>query len=89
MARGWMIVALVAALSGCGKENGPAPRVGAAAPVDIAGVWLPDATRAEPWPAQLPLTPAALSMMENFNPAEHDPISFCMPLGTPRNEQPV
>jgi hypothetical protein len=86
MARGWLIVALLGALSGCGKQNAPVPgEVPGGTPVDIAGTWLPDASRAEPWPTPLPLTPAAQSMMVNFNPAEHDPITFCMPLGTPRN----
>jgi hypothetical protein len=85
MLRAWMIVAWVATLGGCAKDDGAAPSPAGGAPVDIAGVWLPDASRAEPWPAQLPLTPVARGMMENFNPAEQDPTAFCMPLGTPRN----
>lgn len=86
MSRGWLIVALLAALSGCGKASGPAPaEAQGGTHVELAGIWLPDASRAEPWPAQLPLTPAARSMMDNFNAAEHDPTTFCMPLGTPRN----
>jgi hypothetical protein len=52
---------------------------------DFTGIWLPDEQRAEPWPAKLPLAPAARSFMENFDPASHDPTSFCMPFGTPRN----
>ncbi len=52
---------------------------------DFTGIWLPDGQRAEPWPAQLPLAPVARSFMENFDPASHDPTSFCMPFGTPRN----
>jgi len=87
--KSWMIAALLATLAGCGKSDGPgtagAAADGTGAPIDIAGVWLPDASRAEPWPEQLPLTPAARSMVENFNPSEHDPTTFCMPFGTPRN----
>jgi hypothetical protein len=52
---------------------------------DFTGVWLPDEQRAEPWPAKLPLAPAARSFMDNFDPASQDPTSFCMPFGTPRN----
>jgi hypothetical protein len=52
---------------------------------DFTGIWLPDEQRAEPWPAKLPLAPVARSFMEKFDPATHDPTSFCMPLGTPRN----
>jgi len=86
MSRAMFVVALLAALSGCGKPSASAPqKASSSAAADIAGVWLPDATRAEPWPAQLPLTAAARSSMESFNAAEHDPTSFCMPLGTPRN----
>jgi hypothetical protein len=52
---------------------------------DFTGIWLPDASRAQPWPAQLPLTPAARAFVEQFDPAADDPVSFCMPFGTPRN----
>jgi hypothetical protein len=52
---------------------------------DFTGIWLPDAERAEPWPAQLPLAPAARTFMEKFDPAADDPTTFCMPFGTPRN----
>ncbi len=52
---------------------------------DFTGVWLPDAQRAEPWPEKLPLAAGARSFMEKFDPAIHDPTSFCMPFGTPRN----
>jgi hypothetical protein len=52
---------------------------------DFTGIWLPDESRAQPWPSKLPLTPAARSFMEKFDPASHDPTSFCMPFGTPRN----
>ncbi len=48
-------------------------------------MWLPDPSGAEAWPAQLPLTPVARQAMDRFDPAEHDPTTFCMPLGTPRN----
>jgi hypothetical protein len=86
MSRGWLILALLAVASGCGKHTSQAPAPAAdAAPTDLAGVWLPDASRAEPWPARLPLTASTRSSMASFNPAEHDPITFCMPLGTPRN----
>jgi len=52
---------------------------------DFTGIWLPDAARAEAWPAQLPLAPAARGFMDKFDAAADDPTSFCMPLGTPRN----
>lgn len=54
-------------------------------PTDFTGIWLPDAERAEAWPAQLPLAPAAQTFMTKFDPAADDPTSFCMPFGTPRN----
>jgi hypothetical protein len=57
----------------------------AAAPVDLSGTWLPDARRAQAWPASLPLAPAARRFMETFDPTVSDPTTFCMPLGTPRN----
>lgn len=87
MVRAGLVVALLlAASSGCEKSTPPITKPApAGAPVDIAGIWLPDASRDEPWPAELPLTSAARSMMAGFNPAEHDPTTFCMPLGTPRN----
>jgi len=56
-----------------------------AARPDFSGIWLPDESRAAPWPAQLPLTPAARTFVEKFDPAADDPVSFCMPFGTPRN----
>lgn len=83
MSRGWIVVAAcLAALSGCAKE-GPAADDGV--PVDFSGVWLPDATRAEAWPAELPLTAEARAELASFNPILHDPTTFCMPYGTPRN----
>jgi hypothetical protein len=69
---------LVAGLGGCGQQQD-------AGLADLAGIWLPDPHGAEPWPAELPLTPAAREAMANFDPVEHDPTTFCMPLGTPRN----
>ena len=55
------------------------------APVDLSGTWLPDARRAEPWPDALPLAPAALKFMKTFDATQSDPVTFCMPFGTPRN----
>lgn len=55
------------------------------APVDFAGMWLPDARRAQSWPESLPLAPAARAFMESFDPTASDPTTFCMPFGTPRN----
>jgi hypothetical protein len=52
---------------------------------DFTGIWLPDASRAQPWPSELPLAPAARGFMDRFDAASHDPTSFCMPFGTPRN----
>lgn len=84
--RWFAAIALLAALNGCGKAGAPTSSdAPSAQPPDLAGTWLPDTSRAEPWPAQLPLTPTARSSMESFNPAEQDPTTFCMPLGTPRN----
>lgn len=74
-----LALAMAAGVSGCG------PRQQDAGTPDLAGVWLPDAYGADPWPAQLPLTPVAREAMARFDPVEHDPTTFCMPLGTPRN----
>lgn len=52
---------------------------------DFSGVWLPDAHRAQAWPAALPLTPVSRHFMQSFNPVESDPTTLCMPFGTPRN----
>lgn len=80
----WLIAACV--LAGCqapGAASPPASRVMAA--TDFSGTWLPDARRAEAWPASLPLAPAARSFMATFDAAVSDPTTFCMPFGTPRN----
>jgi hypothetical protein len=85
-------IALLAALSGCRKEAGALAQhtlaqnaVVQVAPGDIGGTWLPDPSRAEPWPANLPLTPVAREVMERFDPSVNDPTTLCLPLGTPRN----
>jgi hypothetical protein len=52
---------------------------------DFTGIWLPDESRAQPWPLPLPLVAEARGFMEKFDPAAHDPASYCMPFGTPRN----
>jgi len=70
-------------LAGC--QAGDRTAGADAVPVDLSGIWLPDAGRAESWPAQLPLQPAASAFLQAFDPAEHDPVTFCMPFGTPRN----
>jgi hypothetical protein len=86
MARAVFIVALVATLAGCGKPSTPAAQsTSSGTAANIAGIWLPDPSRADPWPAELPLTPTARAMMESFDPAQSDPTTYCMPLGTPRN----
>jgi hypothetical protein len=56
-----------------------------AATPDFAGLWLPVESLATPWPAELPLTPAARARLEAYNPDRNEPAGFCMPLGTPRN----
>lgn len=71
------IVLMVAAVCGVAQPARAAP--------DFSGVWLPDASRASPWPAVLPLTPEARAQMAAFDPATRDPTKFCMPYGTPRN----
>jgi hypothetical protein len=83
MRMGWILVVALGAF----QATVPAAAQGAAqaAPVDFSGTWLPDAGRAEAWPAALPLAPAARKFMESFDPARSDPTTFCMPLGTPRN----
>lgn len=87
MLRSWIVVAALAALTGCAKEAGNSGGTAGpgGAPANLAGVWLPDSSRAEPWPAELPLTEAAQAMLTSYNPSEHDPTTYCMPLGTPRN----
>jgi hypothetical protein len=72
-----MLLALLGDAVMAADPQGPHP--------DFTGIWLPDAQRAEPWPTQLPLTPAARGFMEKFDAAADDPNSFCMPFGTPRN----
>jgi hypothetical protein len=80
-------IALACALQGCGAGNDSmnhaAPAAGTA--VDLSGIWLPDASRADPWPAGLSLTPEARAMIDAFVPEQHDPTRLCMPFGTPRN----
>lgn len=75
-----MAVLVLAGCHGAGRSSGTD-----ASPVDLSGIWLPDASRAEPWPAALPLQPAASAFLQAFDPVEHDPATFCMPFGTPRN----
>jgi hypothetical protein len=82
---GWALALLASYLA----VTLPSPPAVAAAPsappADFTGIWLPDAQRAEAWPTRLPLAPAAREFMAKFEPASHDPTSFCMPFGTPRN----
>jgi hypothetical protein len=73
----YLTVLLAGVVSGVAQPAFAAP--------DFSGVWLPDASRASPWPAALPLTPAARTQMAAFDPATRDPTKFCMPYGTPRN----
>ncbi len=80
---GWV---LVAALAGCQAPGGASLSGSRAiATTDFSGTWLPDARRAEAWPAALPLAPAARRFMEAFDATVSDPTTFCMPFGTPRN----
>lgn len=78
---------VLAGLTGCHQRSSAAAQhaLAQASPVDIGGTWLPDPTRAEPWPANLPLTPVARAVMDHFNPSVNDPTTLCLPLGTPRN----
>lgn len=76
---------ILAALALAMTAAGAAPAAAPASHPDFTGIWLPDAARAQAWPTPLPLSPQARAFMEKFNPAEHDPTSFCMPFGTPRN----
>lgn len=81
-------LSLALLLAGCAMSacQSPAPSATAdASTPDLSGVWLPDPSRAEPWPKDLPLTPTAREQMAAFDPARNDPAAFCMPLGTPRN----
>jgi hypothetical protein len=53
---------------------------------DFSGTWLPVPALALTWdPAALPLTEAARSRLEVFDPRRQDSTYFCMPFGTPRN----
>jgi hypothetical protein len=83
MMRHLAVIALLGVLHGCGAPGDPASSDVTAS--DLTGVWLPDPDRAEPWPADLPLTPEARAMMDAFVPERHDPTRLCMPFGTPRN----
>jgi hypothetical protein len=74
----WMLVLAICALPVHAAEQ-------RADVVDFSGTWLPDARRAEAWPASLPLAPVARRFMEQFSPVESDPTTLCMPFGTPRN----
>ncbi len=72
------MAALLAGVVACGPRTTPGLP-------DLTGTWMPDATRAQPWPAELPLTEPARARLAQFNPQEHDPVTYCMPYGTPRN----
>jgi hypothetical protein len=86
MMRHVAVIALACALQGCGAgKDSVDPAVADASMQDLSGVWLPDSHRAEPWPADLALTPEARAVMEAFVPEQHDPTRLCMPFGTPRN----
>jgi hypothetical protein len=78
LSRTCIVVALLAVTGACAKQQ-------LGAPPDLTGTWLPDASSAEAWPAEPPLTPVARRAMDTFDAATHDPTTFCMPLGTPRN----
>lgn len=53
---------------------------------DFSGIWLGVPELGQAWdPAALPLTPAAQSRLDAFDPARLDSTHFCMPFGTPRN----
>jgi len=81
---GWLIATCV--LAGCQAADAAAPPASQTfAATDFSGTWLPDARRAQAWPASLPLAPAARSFMETFDATVSDPTTFCMPFGTPRN----
>jgi hypothetical protein len=79
----WLFATL--ALAVCQAACVAAAASAAGQPADFSGTWLPDARRAEPWPASLPLAPAARRFIEAFDPGNHDATTFCMPFGTPRN----
>jgi hypothetical protein len=83
---GCALLLLGAGLAAC-QSGAMQPQAGpaSAGTTDFTGIWLPDPQRAEAWPSPLPLAPVARTFMEKFVPAEHDPTSFCMPFGTPRN----
>lgn len=78
-------IALLSTLLGC-EAGGPSTGQGGMdTPVDLSGIWLPDADRAEPWPEGATLTPEAESLLSAYTPEQHDPTRLCMPFGTPRN----
>jgi hypothetical protein len=78
-------IMIACALAGCQVAAKVSAPQSAQPAVDFSGTWLPDARRAEPWPAALPLTPAARRLMDSFDPVASDATGFCMPFGTPRN----
>ena len=53
----------------------------------IAGIWLPDATRSERFPAEPPYTPEGLRIVSEWrashDPVEDDPGKFCQAPGMP------
>jgi len=53
---------------------------------DFSGTWLPVPALGQAWdPSTLPLSEAARSRLEAFDPRRQDSTYFCMPFGTPRN----
>jgi len=51
---------------------------------DLSGYWTLDTKRSEAWAANLSLTAAARTRIQNFDPKKHDPTTVCMPYGMPR-----
>ncbi len=65
----------------------PGARADKQSPV-ISGIWLPVPELSEPWPQNLdalPLTEAAKTKLQAFDPQRFDSTQFCLPYGTPRN----
>lgn len=54
---------------------------------DLSGVWMPDGSRSERWPENLPYSPAGLAARQTFEAnypgATFDPGSFCVFQGMP------
>lgn len=75
----WTACAVLAAAAAQAQDSGIAP--------GIAGIWLPDGSRSERFPAEPPFTPEGLRIVQEWrashDPIEDDPGKFCQAPGMP------